>query len=162
MRILVTGGAGYIGSVVTEELLRAGHHAVVFDNLSQGHRKAVAAGAELVEADLLDAATLRASLKTHKMEAVIHMAAHSSVAESCAHPEKYRRNNVIGGITLLDAMHDAGVKQIVFSSTAAVYGEPEKQPIDEQAETRPTNPYGLSKLEFEQALGVVAVIAYVK
>lgn len=152
MRILVTGGAGYIGSVVTEELLRAGHHAVVFDNLSQGHRKAVAAGAELVEADLLDGAALRASLKTHKIEAVIHMAAHSSVAESCAHPEKYHRNNVAGGITLLDAMRDTGVKQIVFSSTAAVYGEPEVQPIDEQAETRPTNPYGSSKLEFEKAL----------
>ena len=152
MRILVTGGAGYIGSVVTEELLRAGHAVVVFDNLSQGHRKAVAAGAELVEADLLDAATLRASLKTHRIEAVIHMAAHSSVAESCEYPEKYHHNNVVGGVALLDAMRDSGVKQIVFSSTAAVYGEPEMQPIDEQAETRPTNPYGATKLEFEQAL----------
>ena len=152
MRILVTGGAGYIGSVVTEELIRAGHHAVVFDNLSKGHRKAIAAGAELVEADLLDPATLRATLKTQKIEAVIHMAAHSSVAESCEYPEKYHLNNVVAGIALLDAMHDAGVEQIVFSSTAAVYGEPEMQPIDEHAETRPTNPYGASKLEFEQAL----------
>ena len=152
MRILVTGGAGYIGSVVTEELLRAGHHAVVFDNLSQGHRKAVATGAELVEADLFDAETLRAILKTHKTEAVIHLAAHSSVAESYEHPEKYHHNNVVAGIALLDAMQDAGVRQLVFSSTAAVYGDPEKQPIDEQAETRPTNPYGASKLEFELVL----------
>jgi UDP-glucose 4-epimerase len=153
MRILVTGGAGYIGSVVTEELLHAGHQVVVYDNLLEGHREAVAPDATLIQADLLDDRTLRSTLKAHRIEAVVHMAAHSSVAESCEQPEKYRRNNVIAGVALLEAMRDTSVEKIVFSSSAAVYGEPELQPIDECAPTRPTNPYGASKLEFEKELG---------
>jgi UDP-glucose 4-epimerase len=153
MRILVTGGAGYIGSVVTEELLQAGHQVVVYDNLLEGHREAVAAEATLIQADLLDDETLRSTLNNHRVEAVIHMAAHSSVAESCEQPEKYHRNNVVAGVALLEAMRDASVKKIVFSSSAAVYGEPELQPIDERAPTRPANPYGATKLEFEKALG---------
>lgn len=152
MRILVTGGAGYIGSVVTEELLQAGHTVVVFDNLSKGHPEAVVSGVELVQADLLDNATLRATLKANRIEAVVHMAALSSVAESCEKPEEYHRNNVVGGLALLDAMRDTQVEQIVFSSTAAVYGEPEVQPIDETVSAKPTNPYGATKLEFERAL----------
>ena len=97
MRILVTGGAGYIGSVVTEELLHAGHQVVVYDNLLEGHREAVAAEATLIQADLLDDEALRSTLKTHRIEAVVHMAAFSSVAESCEQPEKYHRNNVVAG-----------------------------------------------------------------
>ena len=153
MRILVTGGAGYIGSVVTEELLHAGHQVVVYDNLLEGHLEAVATQATLIQADLLDDETLRSTLKNHRIEAVIHMAAHSSVAESCEQPEKYHRNNVVAGVALLEAMRDTSVEKVVFSSSAAVYGEPDLQPIDERAPTRPTNPYGATKLEFEKALG---------
>lgn len=152
MRILVTGGAGYIGSVVTEELLKDGHHVVVYDSLYKGHREAVSPGAVLVQADLMDAPTLRATLTSNEIEAVVHMAADSLVGESCAHPAKYYRNNVVAGLTLLDAMRDARINRMVFSSTAATYGEPEKQPIDEAAPTAPTNPYGQSKLAFEQAM----------
>lgn len=152
MRILVTGGAGYIGSVVTEELLQSGHTVVVLDNLSKGHREAVVSGVELIQADLSDGATLRATLKGRQIEAVVHMAAFSSVAESCEKPEEYHRNNVVAGLALLEAMRDAQVGQIVFSSTAAVYGEPTEQPIDETVPPKPTNPYGASKLEFEREL----------
>ena len=126
---------------------------VVYYNLLRGHREAVAAEAVLVHGDLFDDQILRSALKTHQIEAVIHMAAHSSVAESCEQPEKYHRNNVVAGVALLDAMRDTRVKKIVFSSSAAVYGEPELQPIDECAPTRPTNPYGVTKLEFEKELG---------
>lgn len=152
MRILVTGGAGYIGSVVTEQLLQAGHSVVVLDNLSQGHRAAVPPEVDLIQADLLDDEILLDLLTTRRIEAVVHMAAYSSVAESVAKPDKYHRNNVIGGLALLEAMRAAEVKQIVFSSSAAVFGEPAKQPIEENAPTQPTNPYGATKLEFEHAL----------
>lgn len=152
MRALVTGGAGYIGSVVAEELLRDGHEVTVYDDLSKGHRDAVVPGALLVEADLLDTATLRRTLAEQHIEAVVHMAAVSLVGESVLHPAKYYRNNVVAGLALLDAMLAEGVKRIVFSSTAAVYGEPAKQPIDEDAATVPTSPYGETKLAFEQAL----------
>lgn len=152
MRVLVTGGAGYIGSVVTEELVSDGHEAVVYDNLSKGHRGAVADGARFVEAELTDTATLRGTLEQHRIEAVIHMAADSLVGESVEHPSKYFRNNVVAGLNLLDAMRDAGVGRFVFSSTAATYGEPAKQPIEEIDPTQPTNPYGESKLAFERAL----------
>src|SRR5215467_13316743 len=127
MRVLVTGGAGYIGSVVTEQLVGDGNEVVVYDNLSKGHRNAVVAGAEFAEADLL-------------------------VGESVEHPNKYYQNNVIAGLVLLDAMLACDVKRLVFSSTAAVYGEPEAQPIEETALTQPTNPYGETKLTFEHAL----------
>ncbi len=152
MRVLVTGGAGYIGSVVTEELLRDGHEVVVYDDLSKGHRGAVVEGAEFVEADLLEGERLRRAFDEQGTEAVIHMAAASLVGESVTNPSKYYRNNVLAGLSLLDAMKEAGVRRLVFSSTAATYGEPEKQPIEETDPTVPTNPYGQTKLAFEQAL----------
>lgn len=152
MRVLVTGGAGYIGSVVTEELIRGGHEAVVYDSLYKGHRAAVDPKAKLIEADLMDREALSRALSEHAVEAVIHMAADSLVGESVEQPAKYYRNNVVAGLALLDAMLDANVRRIVFSSTAATYGEPEKQPIEETDLTSPTNPYGESKLAFEHAL----------
>jgi len=152
MRVMVTGGAGYIGSVVTEELLRDGHHAVVYDNLQKGHRRAVVAPAEFVHADLADKAKLAETLSAHRIEAVIHMAADSLVGESCEHPAKYYQNNVVAGLSLLEAMRENSVSLVVFSSTAATYGEPGKQPIEETDPNRPTNPYGESKLAFEHAL----------
>ena len=152
MRVLVTGGAGYIGSVVTEELVGDGHEVVVYDNLSKGHREAVVEEAEFVNAELLDGETLRRTLTTHRIDAVIQMAADALVGESVENPSKYYRNNFIAGLSLLDAMRDCDVRRIVFSSTAATYGEPEKQPVEEADPTNPTNPYGASKLAFEQAL----------
>ncbi len=150
MRVLVTGGAGYIGSVVSEQLVSDGHEVVVYDNLSKGHREAVVAGARFVEGDLHDAEKLRETLDG--IDAVIHMAAFSLVGESVEAPSKYYHNNVVAGLVLLDAMRGCGVKRIVFSSTAATYGEPEAQPIVESSPTNPTNPYGESKLAFEKAM----------
>jgi UDP-glucose 4-epimerase len=152
MRVLVTGGAGYIGSVVTEELLKDGHQATVYDSLYKGHREAVVEGAKFVEADLTDGETLRRALDENRIEAVIHMVADSLVGESVENPAKYYRNNVGAGLALLDAMLDTGVRRIVFSSTAATYGEPAKQPIEETDPTNPTNPYGETKLAFERAM----------
>lgn len=152
MRTLVTGGAGYIGSVVVEELLRDGHEVVVYDNLSKGHRESVPANVRSVEADLIDRERLMRVLRDESVEAVVHMAASSLVAESVQHPDKYYQNNVVAGLSLLDAMREAQVKRLVFSSTAAVYGEPEKQPIEETDPTNPTNTYGETKLAFEHAL----------
>src|SRR5436853_2210458 len=152
MRILVTGGAGYIASVVTEELTNAGHQAVVYDNLSYGHREAVDPSAAFVKGDLLDTETLQAVLKEHAIEAVMHMAAFALVGESVTHPAKYYQNNLVGGLSLLNAMRECGVKRLVFSSTCATYGEPAKVPIDESLPNNPTNPYGESKLAFERAL----------
>jgi UDP-glucose 4-epimerase len=152
MRVLVTGGAGYIGSVVTEQLIGDGHEVVVFDNLSKGHREAVVKGAELVDAGLSDAELLRQTLSGRKIEAVIHMAASSLVGESVALPSQYYLNNVVAGLVLLEAMLACDVKRLVFSSTAAVYGEPEAQPIEESAPGNPTNPYGETKLAFEHAM----------
>ncbi len=148
----MTGGAGYIGSVVTEELLKGGDEVVVYDSLYKGHREAVVEGAAFVKGDLLDTALLRETLAHHRVEAVVHMAADSLVGESVKEPAKYFRNNVLGGLSLLDAMRGAGVTRLVFSSTAAVYGEPAKQPIEESDPTEPTNPYGETKLAFERAL----------
>jgi UDP-glucose 4-epimerase len=152
LRVLVTGGAGYIGSVVTEELISSGHIAVVYDDLSKGHRAAAHPDATFVKAGLDDGATLRRTLDEHGIEAVIHLAASSLVGESVSRPSKYYGNNVVAGLALLDAMREGAVRRIVFSSTAAVYGEPEKQPIEETDQTNPTNPYGQTKLAFEQAL----------
>jgi UDP-glucose 4-epimerase len=152
MRILVTGGAGYIGSVVTEELIAAGHEVVVYDNLSKGHRAAVHPSAKFVEADLMDGETLRRTFREQPTEAVIHMAADALVGESVTNPSKYYRNNLVAGLSLLDAMRDSIVPRIVFSSTCATYGEPERVPMDETLPTNPLNPYGQSKLAFEGAL----------
>lgn len=152
MKILVTGGAGYIGSIVVEECLRDGHEVTVYDNLVKGHRRSVSPEASFVEGDLLDGELLRRTFSENKTEAVIHMAAYSLVGESVENPAKYYQNNVVAGFVLLDAMRDSAVKKIVFSSTAAVYGEPEKQPIEEGDRLAPTNPYGESKLAFEKAL----------
>lgn len=152
MQVLVTGGAGYIGSVVSEELVKDGHHVVVYDSLYKGHREAIVAEADFVQADLMDTATLRSALTEHRIEAVVHLAADSLVGESCEDPAKYYRNNVVAGLVLLDAMREASVNRMVFSSTAATYGEPEKLPIEENAPNTPTNPYGQSKLAFEQTM----------
>jgi UDP-glucose 4-epimerase len=152
MKVLVTGGAGYIGSVVTEELIKDGHEVVVYDSLYKGHREAIVDGAEFVHADLADADTLRATLESNRIEAVVHIAADSLVGESCVEPAKYYRNNVVNGLILLDAMRATGVLRIVFSSTAATYGQPETVPIEETAPNDPTNPYGESKLAFEHAM----------
>jgi UDP-glucose 4-epimerase len=152
MKILVTGGAGYIGSVVVEELLRDGHEVTVYDNLSKGHRESVTPGAEFVHAELLDSETLSGTLHKRNIEAVIHMAADSLVGESVEQPGKYYQNNLVSGLAMLDAMRTSGVKRLVFSSTAAVYGEPVKQPIEETDTTGPTNTYGETKLAFERAL----------
>jgi UDP-glucose 4-epimerase len=152
MRVLVTGGAGYIGSVVVEELINDGHEVVVYDNLAKGHRESVDPDAKFVQADLLDTTRLQQTLLASRVEAVIHMAADSLVGESVEHPAKYYRNNLVAGLSLLDAMRGADVTRLVFSSTAAVYGEPAKQPIEETDPTGPTNPYGETKLSFERAL----------
>jgi UDP-glucose 4-epimerase len=152
MRVVVTGGAGYIGSVVTEAVVEHGHTALVIDNLSKGHRDAVIDGAAFAQIDLGNHTAVRAALESFGADAVIHLAADSIVGESMTNPSKYYRNNLVAGLGLLDAMKETGVRALVFSSTAAVYGEPERQPIDEAAPTAPTNPYGESKLSFERAL----------
>src|SRR2546425_7237704 len=152
MRILVTGGAGYIGSVVTEELINAGHQTIVYDNLSYGHREAVHSAAAFVKGDLLDSETLRGVLRENEIEAVMHMAALALVGEAVTHPAKYYQNNLVGGLSLLNAMRECGVRRLVFSSTCATYGEPATVPIDESLPNNPTNPYGESKLAFERAL----------
>jgi len=152
MRVLVTGGAGYIGSVITDQLIADGHSVVVYDNLSKGHVDAVAAEATLVEADLLADHTLKATLANHRIEAVIHMAASSLVGESMTDPGRYYANNVVASTRLLDALVQANIQPLVFSSTAAVYGEPERQPIAEDDATAPANTYGETKLAVERAM----------
>ena len=155
MKLLVTGGAGYIGSVVASQLVEAGHETVVLDNLSKGHGRAVPEGAWLVEGDLLDGEFVRETL-AQRFDGVLHFAALSLVAESVEEPERYYRNNVCGTLNLLEAMGEAGVGRLVFSSTAAVYGEPEEVPIPEDAPTAPTNPYGASKVAVDALIGAVA------
>jgi UDP-glucose 4-epimerase len=150
MRLLVTGGAGYIGSIVAQRLLDAGHEVVVLDNLTRGHRAAVPEGARFVEVDLLDPPAL-AEVVAGGFDGALHFAALSLVGESVARPELYYRNNVVGTLNLLDALR-ARVERLVFSSTAATYGEPEVVPIEETAPTRPVNPYGASKLAVDQMI----------
>jgi UDP-glucose 4-epimerase len=152
MKILVTGGAGYIGSVSTELLLDEGHEVVVFDNFERGHREAVDERASVVEGDLRDDDHIRAAMLSAKPDAVMHFAAYALVGESMERPEVYFRNNVRGGINLADAMLEAGVRKIVFSSTCATYGQPEKMPMTEDMPQKPTNPYGESKLMYERIL----------
>ena len=151
MNVLVTGGAGYIGSHMVKLLRERGHHVLVVDDLSTGHRDALA-GAHLIEADVGDRGRVAELLTGARIGAVMHFAASSLVAESVAEPEKYQRNNVANTLSLLDAMRAAGVGRLVFSSSAAVYGEPKYLPIDEAHPTEPLNPYGASKLAVERAL----------
>ncbi len=152
MRVLVTGGAGYIGSVVAGELLQAGHEVVVFDNLSRGHRQAVPKEAELVVGDLADRDSLEPLLRSRAIDAVMHFAALIEAGESMKAPEKFFRNNMANALTLIEAMLSAGVRLLVFSSTAALFGNPERTPIEEDDAIHPTNAYGESKLLVERML----------
>jgi UDP-glucose 4-epimerase len=152
MKLLVTGGAGYIGSIVAQQLLAAGHEVVVLDDLSRGHRSAVPEGARLIETSLLDESRTRGAVG-EGFDGVLHFAALALVAESVAHPERYHRGNIVGALNLLDAMRDAGVRRLVFSSTAAVYGEPEIVPMREDIATAPVNAYGNSKLAIDRMIG---------
>ena len=152
MKILVVGGAGYIGSICAELLLDQGHEIAVFDNLSEGHRHAIDPRARFIEGDLQDRQAIDSALAVARPEAVMHFAASALVSESMRDPSKYFRNNISNGLNLLDAMVAAHVERIVFSSTCAIFGPPERLPIDETAPTRPINPYGESKLAFEKIL----------
>ena len=152
MRLLVTGGAGYIGSIVARDLVAAGHEVVVLDNLQRGHRAAVPEGTRLVVADLLEQDAI-AALLGEGFDGVLHFAALSLVGESVGQPERYWRTNVGGTLNLLEAMRSTGVERLVFSSTAAVYGQPDEAPIPETAPLRPINAYGASKLAVDQMIG---------
>jgi UDP-arabinose 4-epimerase len=149
MVVLVIGGAGYIGSHTARALNRLGHTPLIYDNLSTGY-DSLSKGFELVKGDILDQATLLPVLR--RVDAVMHFAAHAYVGESVTNPRKYFHNNVEGGLSLMNAAVDAGVKKIIFSSTCAVYGEPSRVPISEKTVRQPVNPYGVSKLFFEHAL----------
>ena len=158
-RVLVTGGAGYIGSFATQALLRAGHETVVYDDLSQGHREAVerlAAGhpgkVTLIEGDIRDTAKVRAALTDHRIGAVMHFAARLIVPESVRKPAEYYDANVGGALSVLNAMRDAGVSRFIFSSTCATFGEPVETPMAEDHPQRPINAYGETKLAVERAL----------
>ena len=152
MKLLVTGGAGYVGSIVAQQLLEEGHEVAVLDDLSRGHRKAVPDDARLIEASLLDEDATHRALYDG-FDGVMHFAALALVAESVEHPERYYRGNIVGTLNLLDAMRDAGVRRLVFSSTCAVYGEPETVPIREDFPTAPVNAYGNSKLAVDRMIG---------
>src|SRR5262245_3607145 len=152
MTVLVTGGAGYIGSVVAAELLKNGHRVLVYDDLSRGHRRAIPKGAEAIIADTADRAALDRVFKTRSVDAVMHFAALIEARESMKNPAVIFRNNTANALTLLEAMLAHGVKKIVFSSTAAVFGAPERAPIEEDDPLRPTNVYGESKLMVERML----------
>lgn len=151
-KILVTGGAGYIGSICVEELINRGFEVSVFDNLTEGHAKAVDSRADFYQGDLADRSVLQHAFGEVKPDAVMHFAANALVGESMENPSKYFRNNVSSGINLLDMAVEFGVKKFVFSSTCATFGIPERMPIDESLPQRPINPYGESKLMFETIL----------
>ncbi|HTM87680.1 MAG TPA: UDP-glucose 4-epimerase GalE [Terriglobales bacterium] len=153
MKVLVTGGAGYIGSVVSSELLRFGHQVVVYDNLSHGHRRAVPRGAEVITGEIGEREALDRAFQQHRPEAVMHCAALIEAGESMRAPERYFRNNTASTLTLLECMLQHGTRRLVFSSTAALYGNPERTPIEEDAPLLPTNAYGESKLLVERMLG---------
>lgn len=152
MKIFVTGGAGYIGSICVEQMLDRGHEVAVLDNLSEGHRAAVDPRATFFQADLADREAVSRAIGGYAPEAVMHFAANALVGESMTNPSKYFRNNVANGLNLLDAMVENGVRRFVFSSTCATFGVPAKMPIDESLPQRPINPYGESKLMFERIL----------
>ncbi len=151
MKVLVTGGAGYIGSVVSEFLVQNGHEVVVVDNLSTGHRSAVPEGVSFREVNLLDTDSLN-SIMSEGVDAVCHFAASSLVSESMQRPLKYYENNIAGAVSLIKSMKSSGVRKFLFSSTAAVYGEPESIPISEDSPLNPVNPYGNTKLCIEKML----------
>src|SRR5579863_1175169 len=153
MKLLVTGGAGYIGSIVARLLIENGHEIVVLDNLERGHREAVPAEAQLIVGDLRNPEDPRGALRAGGFDGVLHFAALALVGESVAHPERYYRTNVGGTLNLLDAMRVAGVARLVFSSTCAVYGQPEEVPIPETAQPSPQNAYGASKLAVDGMIG---------
>lgn len=152
MKILVVGGAGYIGSICSELLLDEGHDVAVFDNLTEGHRRAIDPRARFIEGDLSHREQIEAALVSVQPDAVMHFAASALVGESMQNPSKYFRNNVANGLNLLDAMVATGVKRLVFSSTCATFGPPDRIPLDETLPQRPINPYGESKLAFERIL----------
>ncbi|QDT00344.1 UDP-glucose 4-epimerase GalE [Adhaeretor mobilis] len=151
MNVLLTGGAGYVGSHAAKMLLAAGHTTWVYDNLSYGHRQAVPED-RFIEGDLMDGARLAAAFRDYKIEAVMHFAAFAYVGESVTDPGKYYQNNVVGTLSLLDSMRATGVEKIVFSSTCATYGVPEVVPITEAEKQAPINPYGYTKLVIERAM----------
>ena len=153
MKVFVTGGSGYIGSVVAKRLVERGYDVVVFDNLERGHRCNVDPAAKLIVGDLRNAAEIDAAMESVRPDAVMHFAAYALVGESMADPVMYFRNNVGGGVNLLVAMEKVGCGRIIFSSSCATYGQPETLPIEEAMPQRPTNPYGQSKLMFEQMCG---------
>lgn len=152
MNVLVTGGAGYIGSVTTELLLDAGHRVTVFDNLGRGHKEAIDPRATFIQGDLLQRDDIFGAVQTVRPDAVLHFAAFALVGESMETPRMYFQNNVTGGLNLADAVVAAGVPKIVFSSTCATYGQPEQVPITEDEKQLPENPYGESKLMLEKVL----------
>jgi UDP-glucose 4-epimerase len=152
MRIFLTGGAGYIGSVCSELLLNEGHEIAIFDNLSEGHRRAVDSRANFIRGELADRMQVEAALSSTRPDAVMHFAAYALVPESMRDPSKYFRNNIANGLNLLDAMMATRVQRIIFSSTCAIFGPPERVPLDETAHPRPVSPYGESKLAFENIL----------
>ena len=152
MNVFVTGGAGYIGAVCTEELLNAGHTVTVFDNLTEGHRSAVDPRAKFIEGCLRDAKLVKQSLLDAKADAILHFAASALVGESLTDPKKYFHNNLVNALKLADAAVETGVKKFVFSSTCATYGPPERVPMTEDLPQRPINPYGEAKLMFEKVL----------
>ena len=156
MRVLVTGGAGFVGSTTSQRLLEAGHSVVVYDSMVLGHRAATPPGAKLVTGDIADRSLVERTLREHDIEAVVHCAGFSLVGESVQQPQKYFDNNVSGGIAFLDGLKSAGIRRIVFSSSAAVYGEPESTPITEEQPLRPINPYGATKVAVENALASYA------
>jgi UDP-glucose 4-epimerase len=151
LKLLVVGGAGYVGSTSVERFVERGHEVVVFDNLTSGHAAAVSSEARLVVGDLTDRSRLR-NILSDGVDAVLHCAARSLVGESMQNPGAYYRTNVAGGVSLLEAMRESGVNRLVYSSTAAVYGEPRRVPIAEADRTQPINPYGETKLAFEGAM----------
>jgi len=152
MRVLVTGGAGYIGSVVAEQLLAAGHQVTIIDNLSRGHRQAVPKGAELLVGELADKEKLEQLFQSHRFGAVLHFAAFIEAGESMTFPERFFRNNTANALGVLEAMLAYGVSRLVFSSTAALFGNPARTPIEEDDALQPTNAYGESKLLVERML----------
>lgn len=156
MNILVTGGSGYIGSVVVKHLLERGFKVTVFDDLVRGHRRNVPPEARLIVGDLRDATAIRAAMAAARPDAVMHFAAYALVGESMADPMMYFANNVKGGVNLLEAMCEAGCGRLIFSSSCATYGVPDALPIEETTPQNPTNPYGQSKLMFEQMAGWLA------